>query len=73
MARKSHPGGAETYWESELSKARDAAAGMVGLCARVGSLRGLSGPDWVTELEKWCDEQSKAKRESRQDEQDARD
>ena len=67
MARKSHPGGAETYWESELSKARDAAAGMVGLCARVGSLMGLSGPDWVEVVEQWCAGRERERRDEFRD------
>ena len=70
MARKSHAGASEEYKESELCAAREELAGMVGLCARVGGLLGLPGPDWVKALETWCDERSKEKRESRQDERD---
>lgn len=63
MARKSHPGGAEAYWEGELSKARDRAAVADGLCARVGSLLGLAGPAWGERLEQWCAERERERRD----------
>ncbi len=67
MARKSHPGGAESYWESELSAARDVAAGLRGLCARVGSVLGLAGPEWPDALESWCAGRERERRDEWRD------
>ena len=63
MGRKSHPGGAESYWRSDLNTARTRLAAIDGLAARVFGLLGHKSDRWFEKIEKWCGNEERRRRQ----------